>query len=103
MSQATGIPAVQPSTERPTSWVADAWTPAMSSTSRSRTPVHFALPTSFPPTSLLTHEIVTYCSNIGSPISSCQVSVVSRSTIPWIRSDQPAVSTDGVRSAVSIR
>ena len=42
----------------------------MSSTSRSRTPVHFALPTSLPPTSLLTHEIVTYCSNIGSAMSS---------------------------------
>ena len=37
----------------------------MSRTSRRRTPVHFALPTSLPPTSLLTHEIVTYCSNIG--------------------------------------
>ena len=37
----------------------------MSRTSRSRTPVHLALPTSLPPTSLLTHAIVTYCSNIG--------------------------------------
>ena len=42
------MPAVQPSTERPTSCVADVWTPAMSSTSRSRTPVHLALPTRLP-------------------------------------------------------
>ena len=60
----------------------------MSSTSRSRTPVHLALPTSLPPTSLLTQAIVTYCSNIGSAMSSSQVSVVSRSTRPWIRSVQ---------------
>ena len=97
------MPAVQPSTERPTSCVAPAWTPAISRTSRSRTPVHFALPTSRPPTSLLTHEIVTYCSNIGRPISSSQVSTVSRSTMPWIRSVQPSVLTPGVRSDVSIR
>ena len=41
----------------------------MSSTSRRRTPVHLALPTSLPPTSLLTQAIVTYCSNIGSATS----------------------------------
>ena len=75
----------------------------MSSTSRSRTPVHFAFPTSLPPTSLLTHEIVTYCSNIGSAMSCAQVSVVSRSTRPWIRSVQPSMLTLGVRSDVSIR
>ena len=37
-----------------------------SRTSRSWTPVHFALPTRLPPTSLLTQAIVTYCSNSGS-------------------------------------
>ena len=103
MTQAVGIPAVQPSTERPTSCVADAWTPARARTSRNRTPVHFALPTRLPPTSLLTQEIVTYCSNIGRPTSSLQVSVVSRSTRPWMRSDQFAVSTIGTIRAVSIR
>ena len=59
----------RPSSRRPTGRRAaspPAWTPAMSSTSRSRTPVHLALPTSSPPTSLLTQAIVTYCSNIGS-------------------------------------
>src|SRR5918999_1296898 len=43
-----GIPAVQPSTDRPTSWLAPACTPAMSSTSWSEMPVHFAFPTSEP-------------------------------------------------------
>ena len=38
------MPAVNPSTDRPTSWVADDETPAISSTSRRRTPVHLALP-----------------------------------------------------------
>ncbi len=103
MTQAVGIPAVQPSTERPTSCVADAWTPARARTSRSRTPVHLALPTRLPPTSLLTQEMVTYCSNIGRPTSSLHDSVVSRSTRPWMRSDQLAVSTIGTISAVSIR
>ena len=87
-------PSSRPRTDRPAG-CADAWTPASSRTSRSRTPVHFALPTSSPPTSLLTQAIVTYCSNIGSPMSSSQVSVVSRSTRPWIRSVQSAVSTTG--------
>ena len=59
MTHSVGKPAVQPSTERGTIWVAPAWTPAISSTSVSRTPVHFALPTRSPPTSLLTHAIVT--------------------------------------------
>ncbi len=95
ITQAVGMPAVQPSTDRPTSCVADDWTPAISRTSRSLTPVHFALPTSRPPTSLLTQAIVTYCSNIGSPRSSFQVSVVSRSTSPWIRSVQSAVPGRG--------
>ena len=63
----------------------------MSSTSRSRTPVHLALPTSLPPTSLLTQAMVTYCSNIGSAMSCSQVRIVSRSTRPWMRSVQPAV------------
>ena len=103
MTQAVGIPAVQPSTDRPTSCVALDETPASSSTSRSRTPVHLALPTSRPPTSLLTQAIVTYCSNIGRPTSSSQVRVVSRSTRPWMRSVQVAMSTDGVSRAVSMR
>ena len=59
VSQAVGKPAVQPSTERGTICVAPGWTPAMSSTSVRRTPVHFALPTRLPPTSLLTQAIVT--------------------------------------------
>ena len=97
------MPAVQPSTERPTSCVAPFWTPAMSSTSRRRTPVHLALPTSLSPTSLLTQAIVTYCSIMGSWMSWSQVRVVSRSTMPKIRSVQPVVLTLGVRNAVSIR
>ncbi len=95
MTHDIGMPAVQPSTERPTSWVACAVGPAISSTSRRRTPVHLVLPTRCPPTSLLTHAIVQYCSNIGSEISWSQVSVVSRSTRPWMRSCHVAVSSDG--------
>ena len=103
MTHSIGMPAVQPSTDRPTSWLAEAWTPARARTSRSRTPVHLALPTSLPPTSLLTQAIVVYCSNIGMAMSSSQVSVVSRSTRPWMRRLQVAVSTLGVSRAVSIR
>ena len=57
-----GNPTVKPSTERPTICVAPGWTPAVSSTSFSRTPVHSEFPTRCPPTRLLTQEIVTYCS-----------------------------------------
>ena len=62
IAQAVGKPTVKPSTERPTICVAPAWTPAACSTSFRRTPVQRALPTRFPPTTLLTHEMVTYCS-----------------------------------------
>ncbi len=98
-----GNPAVQPSTERGTIWVAPACTPAMSSTSASRTPVHLALPTRWPPTSLLTQAIVTYCSISGICTSSSKVSVTSRSTMPVTLSCQLSRSTAGVMSAVSIR
>ncbi len=58
-SAAVGKPAVKPSTDSPTSWVAPACTPASSSSSLSGTPVHRALPTSDPPTSFDTHDSVT--------------------------------------------
>ena len=70
MTHSTGMPAVKPSTDRPTSWSAPACTPAIPSTSRSATPVHLALPTRSPPTSFETQAIVTYCSMIGSATSS---------------------------------
>ena len=51
-----------------------------------RTPVHFALPTRLPPTSLDTHAMVTYCSTSGSSTSCSKVSVTSLRTMPWTRS-----------------
>ena len=103
VTQAVGKPAVNPSTEKPTSWVAPGWIPAMSRTSVSRTPVHDALPTRCPPTSLLTQAIVTQRSMSGIETSSANVSATSRSTIPVTVSFHVDRSTWGVISAVSIR
>ena len=75
----------------------------MSSTSVRRTPVHLALPTRLPPTSLLTHAMVTYCSMSGSSTSWSNVRLTSVSTMPWTRRFHVARFTDGVTSAVSIR
>ena len=59
-SYTTGVgkPAVQSSTERPTTWSAPAWTPARSSSTDSGTPVQTALPTRLPPTRFDTHDRV---------------------------------------------
>ncbi len=57
-----GKPAVQPSTDRPTIWLAAGSTPAMSSRTSSRTPCQRAVPIRSPPTSLDTHAIVTSAS-----------------------------------------
>ena len=51
-----GVPAVNPSTERLTTWSAPASGPASSSRSFSGTPSHCALPTRSPPTSLDTQR-----------------------------------------------
>jgi hypothetical protein len=63
VTTAVGVPQVQPSTDRLSSWSAPDRMPASSSSGPSRTPVQRALPTYGPPTSFET-----------------QVSVMSRST-----------------------
>ena len=65
MAQDVGKPTVKPSVALPTICVAPVCTPAMARTLLRWTPVHRALPTRSPPTSLLTQAIVTYWSNNG--------------------------------------
>ena len=89
-----GKPAVKPSTERPTIWVAPGCTPGhVEHVGRAGRPAT-ALPTSSPPTSLETHAMVTYCSSSGSRSSSANVRVTSRSTMPWTRSVQRDVDAE---------
>ena len=69
-AQDVGKPTVNPSTERPTICVAPACTPALARTSLRWTPVQSVLPMRSPPTVLLTHASVTYCSKSGIATSS---------------------------------
>src|SRR3546814_7545424 len=83
-SRATSVgnPAVKPSTERPTIWLAPSCTPARSSTSASGTPSHTALPTRSPPTSFDTHDSVTTSSTTSMAASSSKLSSKGSSTRP---------------------
>ena len=67
------------------------------------TPVQSALPTRSPPTSLLTHAIVTYWSNSGIASSWAYVNVSGWSIMPVTVSCHVEASTWGMRSAVSVR
>ena len=62
MTHSIGMPTVKPSTERPTSWVAPAWTPAMASTSRRDARPLARCRRGRRRPSFETQAIVTYCS-----------------------------------------
>ena len=103
ITTAVGLPTVNPSTERETSWSAAGSTPASSSKGFSGTPTQRALPMYGPPTSFETHVSV-MSRSISSRATSCSKSrVISRSTMPWIRSVQSSARTAGTSRAVSTR
>ena len=62
-----------------------------------------AVETRSPPTGLDTQVMVMVRSTSGRASRSSKVSVISRSTMPWIRSDQSSAPGSGIRSAMSIR
>lgn len=109
MTVSTGVPMVMPSTERVMIWLAGpprdgGFTPASRSRSASRTPIHRALPTYGPPTSLDTQVRVMSRSMISRRNRSLKLSVTGRSTpLPWILSLQSFASMRGTTRAVSTR
>ncbi len=97
------MPVYQPSELVLNSWSAPGATPASSSTSRSGTPMKFAVEMRLPPTGLETHVSVTARSTSGRPTRSLKLSVSSRPTMPCTRRLQSAAESVGTRKAVSIR
>ncbi|KXC06334.1 hypothetical protein MhomT_06160 [Microbacterium hominis] len=61
------------------------------------------MPIRSPPTSFDTHVSVVTLSSRGSASSSSQLSSISSSTLPWMRSRHVAGSICGSASAVSMR
>jgi hypothetical protein len=90
-----GVPQVQPSTDRWTTWSAPGSGSASSSSALIGVPSQSVFPIRSPPTSLDTQASVTYRSIIGRFSSSANVRVIGLRTIPWIRSSQVSGSTCG--------
>ena len=70
IASATGMESAYPSTELDTTSSAPGLTPARRRRCASGTPVHFAFEMSLPPTWLLMHSSVRYCSTAGMALSS---------------------------------
>ena len=102
-ASSVGKPAVNPSTETPTIWVAPSCTPARSSSRASGTPSQRALPMRCPPTSLDTQAMVTSASTSSSASRSSKFRLSGRSTIPVMPMLQVVESSRGTISAVSMR
>ena len=103
VSASIGVPAVNPSLLRDRTMSAPGLGFAMASRFRTGHPVHMALPTRSPPTSLDTQVSVTRCCSRGCFSRVAQSMVTSCSTSPQTRSDHDAVSSCGTTNAVSIR
>jgi hypothetical protein len=102
-STSTGVPTVKPSTLVDNNMSASRCTPTSSRRSAIGKPTQVALPASSPPTSFETQVNVIRRSMGVRRSNWSQLSVTSRSTMPWMRRRQSSVVRRGTCSAVSMR